>query len=59
MRKTKNTTRKQVVRTKVKATNKKGQSAGSKLLVAITEATEILRSQGLHSPKLKSRTYDL
>ena len=32
-------------------------SAGSKVLAAIEEATEILRSEGLESPRLTVRTY--
>jgi putative transcriptional regulator len=32
-------------------------SAGSKILAAIEEATEVLRSQGLSSPRLTVRTY--
>jgi putative transcriptional regulator len=33
------------------------ESAGSKILAAIEEATEILRSEGLESPRLTIRTY--
>jgi putative transcriptional regulator len=32
-------------------------SAGSKILAAIEEATEVLRSEGLRSPRLTVRTY--
>jgi DNA-binding transcriptional regulator YiaG len=34
-----------------------GLSAGSKILAAIEEATEVLRSEGLSSPRLTVRTY--
>jgi DNA-binding transcriptional regulator YiaG len=44
--------RKEVVR----GTHREG-SAGSKILAAIEEATEILRSEGLKSPRLTVRTY--
>ena len=33
------------------------KSAGSRILAAIEEATEILRSEGLESPPLTVRTY--
>src|SRR4051794_31412950 len=33
------------------------ESAGSKILAAIEEATEVLRSEGLESPRLTVRTY--
>src|SRR5436309_5967100 len=36
---------------------RRGRSAGSKILAAIEEATEILRSEGLESPRLTVRTY--
>ena len=35
----------------------RGSSAGSKILAAIEEATEILRSEGLESKRLTVRTY--
>jgi DNA-binding transcriptional regulator YiaG len=34
-----------------------GSSAGSKIVAAIEEATEVLRSEGLSSPRLTVRTY--
>src|SRR4051794_2128899 len=40
----------------VKATRPVG-SAGARILAAIEEATEVLRSEGLGSPRLTVRTY--
>jgi putative transcriptional regulator len=40
----------------VRGAHPKG-SAGSKILAAIEEATELLRSEGLESPRLTVRTY--
>jgi putative transcriptional regulator len=37
---------------------RRGGSAGSKILAAIEEATAILRSEGLTSPRLTVRTYE-
>jgi putative transcriptional regulator len=36
-----------------------GRSAGSKILAAIEEATEVLRSEGVSSPRLTARTYEV
>jgi putative transcriptional regulator len=36
-----------------------GHSAGAKILVAIEEATEILRAEGLESKRLTMRTYNV
>lgn len=40
----------------MRGTRREG-SAGSRILAAIEEATEILRSEGLESPRLTVRTY--
>ena len=42
---------------KAKRGARRGGSAGPKILAAIEEATEILRSEGLESPRLTVRTY--
>jgi putative transcriptional regulator len=42
---------------KVVRRSKKGLSAGTKILAAIEEATEILRTEGLGSKRLTMRTY--
>ena len=39
--------------------NQDGVSAGAKIIAAISEATEILRSEGLESKQLTIRTYKL
>ena len=44
-------------RTKAVGRAQNGSSAGSKILAAIEEATEILKSEGLESKQLTVRTY--
>jgi putative transcriptional regulator len=44
-------------RTKAAGIAQNGHSAGAKILAAIEEATEILRSEGLKSKQLTVRTY--
>jgi putative transcriptional regulator len=44
-------------RTKAVVIPQNGRSAGAKILAAIEEATEILRSEGLKSKQLTVRTY--
>jgi putative transcriptional regulator len=44
-------------RTKAVGRAQTGASAGAKILAAIEEATEILRSEGLESQQLTARTY--
>jgi putative transcriptional regulator len=44
-------------RTKAVGTGQDGLSAGAKILAAVEEATEILRSEGLESKQLTVRTY--
>jgi putative transcriptional regulator len=44
---------------KVVGRSQSGPSAGTKVLAAIEEATEILRSEGLESKRLTIRTYNV
>jgi putative transcriptional regulator len=53
--KTKSGTR--IDREEVARGKRRAGSAGSKILTAIEEATEILRTEGLESPRLTVRTY--
>jgi putative transcriptional regulator len=46
-------------RSKRAARSRDGLSAGTKILDAIQEATEILRSDGLASPRITMRTYEI
>jgi putative transcriptional regulator len=46
------------VRSKQKAEPGQAVSAGSRILVAIEEATELLQSEGLESKRLTMRTYE-